>query len=67
VTDKVTPRIDELLSDWTGRVRPKQRITDSRVYRQLRQENCPVGITVVRDYLRNKRRRTAEVLFPPVS
>lgn len=57
VTDKVAPRIDELLSEWAGRVTPKQRITGSRVHRQLRKENYQVGITVVRDYPREKRRR----------
>ncbi len=66
VTDKVAPRIDELLSEWAGRVTPKQRITGSRVHRQLRKENYQVGITVVRDYLREKRRRAAEVFIPLV-
>ena len=66
VTDKIAPRIDEILSEWAGRVTPKQRITGTRIHRQLLKENCQVGITVVRDYLREKRRRAAEVFIPLV-
>lgn len=66
VTDKVAPRIDEILSEWAGRVTPKQRMTASRVHRELLKENFRVGITVVRDYLREKRRRAAEVFIPLV-
>ncbi|MCX5999649.1 MAG: IS21 family transposase [Chloroflexi bacterium] len=66
VMDKVVPRIDEILSEWKYRVTPKQRITGSRVLRQLREENYQVGITTVRDYLREKRRLAAEVYVPLV-
>ena len=66
VTDKIAPRIDEILSEWAGRVTPKQRVTGSRIHRQLLKENYQVGITVVRDYLREKRRRAAEVFIPLV-
>ena len=66
VTDIIAPRIDEILSEWAGRVTPKQRITGSRIHRQLLKENYQVGITVVRDYLREKRRRAAEVFIPLV-
>ena len=66
VTDKVAPRIDAILIEWAGRVTPKQRITASRIHRQLLKENCQCGITVVRDYLREKRRRVAEVFIPLV-
>jgi len=66
VTDIIAPRIDEILSEWAGRVTPKQRITGTRIHRQLLKENCQVGITVVRDYLREKRRRSAEVFIPLV-
>jgi len=66
VTDKIAPRIDEILSEWAGRLTPKQRITGSRIHRQLLKENYQVGITVVRDYLREKRRRAAEVFIPLV-
>jgi transposase len=66
VTDRVVPRIDEILSEWAGRVTPKQRITGSLIHRQLHKEGYQVGITVVRDYLREKRRRAAEVFIPLV-
>ena len=66
VTDKIAPRIDEILSEWSGRVTPKQRITGTRIHRQLIKEGYQTGITVVRDYLREKRRRAAEVFIPLV-
>jgi transposase len=66
VTDKIAPRIDEILSEWAGRLTPKQRITGSRIHRQLLKENYQTGITVVRDYLREERRRAAEVFIPLV-
>ena len=66
VTDKIAPRIDEILSEWAGRVTPKQRITGSRIHRQLLKENYQTGITVVRDYLREKRRQASEVFIPLV-
>ena len=66
VMEKVGPRIDEILSEWAHRVTPKQRLTGSRLHRQLVEEHYQVGITVVRDYLREKRRQAAEVYVPLV-
>ena len=66
VTDKIAPRIDEILSQWSGRLTPKQRLTGSRIHRQLVEEGYQTGITVVRDYLCEKRRRKAEVFIPLV-
>jgi len=66
VTDKIAPRIDEILNEWAGRVTPKQRITGTRIFRQLLKEGYQTGVTVVRDYLREKRRRSAEVYIPLV-
>lgn len=66
VTDKIIPHIDKILSQWAGRLTPKQRLTGTRIHRQLIEEGCQTGITVVRDYLREKRRRTAEVFIPLV-
>ncbi|MBM2831887.1 MAG: Transposase [Dehalococcoidia bacterium] len=66
VMDKVTPRIDEILAEWAHRVTPKQRLTGTRLHRQLVAEHYQVGITVVRDYLREKHRRSAEVYIPLV-
>jgi hypothetical protein len=66
VTDKIAPRIDEILSEWAGRVTPKQRVTGTRIHRQLLKDGYQTGVTVVRDYLREKRRRSAEVFIPLV-
>lgn len=66
VTDKIAPRIDEIISQWAGRLTSKQRLTGTRIHRQLRKEGIQTGITVVRDYLREKRRRSAEVFIPLV-
>src|SRR4030042_1990507 len=66
VMDRVAPRIEEILEEWKHRVTPKQRITGSRILRQLREDHYQVGVTTVRDYLREKRRRTAEVYIPLV-
>lgn len=66
VMEMVAPRIEEILSEWRGRTTPKQRITGTRVHRQLLEEGYEVGITTVRDYLREKRRKEAEVFVPLV-
>ncbi len=66
VIDKVAPRIDEILEEWKHRVTPKQRLTGSRIHRQLIEDQYQVGITTVRDYLHEKRRRAAEVYIPLV-
>ena len=66
VLDKVAPRIDELLVEWAGRLTAKQRLTGSRIHRQLVEGHYQVGITTVRDYLREKRRRKQEVYVPLV-
>lgn len=65
-TELVAPRIEELLTEWRGRTTPKQRITGTRIHRQLVEEGYEVGTTTVRDYLREKRRRRAEVFIPLV-
>ena len=65
-TELVAPRIDELLTEWSGRTTPKQRITGTRIHRQLLEEGYEVGTTTVRDYLREKRRKKAEVFIPLV-
>jgi transposase len=64
VMEMVAPRIEEILSEWTERTTPKQRITGTRIHRQLVEEGYEVGITTVRDYLREKRRQEAEVFVP---
>src|SRR5215217_1294590 len=64
--EMVVPRIEELLEEWQARTTPKQRITGTRIHRQLVEEGYQVGITTVRNYLREKRRQTAEVFIPLV-
>ena len=59
VMDRVAPRIEEILEEWKHRVTPKQRITGSRMLRQLREDHYQVGVTTVRDYLMEKRRSTS--------
>jgi transposase len=66
VTASVAPRIDALLDEWGKRTTPKQRITGTRLHRQLREEGVEIGITTVRVYLREKRRQAAEVFIPLV-
>jgi transposase len=64
VMEMVAPRIEEILSEWSERTTPKQRITGTRIHRQLVEEGYGVGITTVRDYLRERRRKEAEVFVP---
>jgi len=66
VMEKAAPLIDGLLEEWGPRTTPKQRITGTRIYQKLVEEGCQVGITTVRDYLREKRRQAAEVYIPLV-
>jgi len=66
VLDQVKPRMDQLLEDWAGRTTAKQRLTGTRLHRELVQEGYQVGVTLVRDYLREVKRRKAEVFIPLV-
>ena len=66
VLERVQPRLDALLEEWSGRTTAKQRLTATRLHRQLREEGYEVGETLVRDYLREWRRRRAEVYVPLV-
>jgi transposase len=64
VADRVRPRLQALLDEWAPRTTPKQRITASRLLRQLREEGFEVGLTTVADFLREWRRARAEVFIP---
>lgn len=64
VTEMVGPRIEQILEQWKPRTTSKQRITGTRVHRQLVEEGYEVGTTTVRDYLRERRRQKAEVFIP---
>lgn len=66
VMEKVAPRIDQLLEEWKKATTRKQRITGTRICRQLREEGYTVGSTTVRMYLAEKRRQAAEVFIPLV-
>ena len=48
VLDQVAPRIDQLLKEWSAQCTPKQRITETKIFQQLREEGYQVGITTVR-------------------
>ncbi len=66
VLTQVAGRIDQLLEEWSGCTTAKQRITAPRVLRQLLAEGYQVGETTIKDYLREKRRSSAEVFIPLV-
>jgi transposase len=66
VFERVQPRLDELIAQWSERTTLKQRLTATRLHRQLREEGYAVGVTLVRDHLREWRRRQAEVYVPLV-
>jgi len=66
VLDRVRGRIDGLLEEWSRRTTAKQRVTGTRLHRQLRVEGLEVGTTLVRSYLRELRRQRAEAFVPLV-
>ncbi|MDQ5827575.1 MAG: IS21 family transposase [Chloroflexota bacterium] len=66
VMEMVAPRIEEILTEWREHTTTKQHITGTRIHRQLVEEGYEVGITTVRNYLREKRRSEAEVFVPLV-
>ena len=66
VLEEVVPRLEELMELWLRRTTRKQRITGSRLHRQLREDGFEVGVTTVRGWLREWRRQRAEVYIPLV-
>ena len=66
VTDAVRDRIHELISIWTPRTTPKQRITGSRLHEELVSEGYEVGVTTVRAIYREWKRERREVYVPLV-
>lgn len=64
VLEAVRPRIDTLLAEWSAETTRKQRITATVVHRQLVAEGYEVGVTTVRDYLRELKRQKREVFVP---
>jgi transposase len=66
VLERVEGRLAALLSEWSERTTRKQHLTGTRLHRQLIEEGYQVGVTTVRSYLREWRRRRAEVFIPLV-
>ena len=66
VMEMVVPRTEELLKEWQGRTTSKQCLTGIRIHRQFVGEGCRVGISTVRDYMRERRCKRAEVFVPLV-
>ncbi len=66
VLSRVLPRLEELLEEWSERTTEKQRITGTRLHRQLIQEGYQVGETTVRAVFREWCRRRKEVYIPLV-
>jgi len=64
--DLIGERVTELLADWRLRTTRKQRVTGSRLHRQLVEEGYRVGKTTVYEVLREHRRRLSEVFIPLV-
>jgi transposase len=66
VTDGVRARVEEILREapqWTG---GKQRLTATRLWRMLVEEGSTAGETVVKEIVREWRRRRREVFVPLV-
>lgn len=62
--DPFIPIIDQILEDDKGRLK-KQRHTAKRIHQRLREEHgFTGGITIVTDYVREKKRRSREVFVP---
>lgn len=62
--DPFLPIIDQILEDDKGRLK-KQRHTAKRIFERLRDEHgFTGGITIVTDYVREKKRRSREVFVP---
>ena len=64
VAEAAAPEIEQVLEDWDARSTRKQRVTGTRLHRELRKRGVVVGVTTVRAYLREKRRQEAEVYIP---
>ena len=61
---RVQPRLEELLAEWEPRTTAKQRLTGVRLHRALREEGYQVGLTMLHEYLRERRRQRTEVYVP---
>ena len=66
VSDRVGPAIESVLESWTGRTTARERVTASRVHRELLEQGYVVGATTVKAYMAERRREAAEVYVPLV-
>jgi transposase len=57
VLERVRERLEALLEQWGPRTTAKQRVTGTRLHRQLAEEGFEVGVTTVRGHLREWRAR----------
>ncbi len=64
VLERVRPRLEQLIEEWSERTTAKQRMTGRRLQRALREEGHEVGLTLVLEYLREWRRQRPEVYVP---
>jgi hypothetical protein len=49
---------------WEPRTTAKQRLTGVRLHRALQEEGYQIGLTMIHEYLRERRRQRAEVYVP---
>ena len=66
VSERIGPVIEEILESWAGRTTAKQRVTAPRVRREVLERGHAVGITTVKAYLAERRRKATEVYVPLV-
>ena len=64
--ERVERRLGELVSEWSERTTRKQRLTGTRLHRELVEEGYAVGVTLDRSYPREWHRRRSEVYIPLV-
>jgi transposase len=64
VWEQIEPRLLELLAEWEPRTALKQRLTAARLHQQLMSEGYRVSASLLRSYLRERRRQRQEVYIP---
>lgn len=62
--ERVLARMTALLQDWSSRTTAKQHITATRLHQALLDEQFDVGITTVRAWLAEEKRKQREVFVP---
>jgi transposase len=66
VLEGVASQLEELVEQWAPRTTAKQRITAARLHREIVARGEKVGLTLVQDWLRERRRRQSETYVPLV-